>query len=280
MLIVGGGGFLGSCLARSLTSMKVSAPGRDALDLGQPVSPEVLAQFEARQFSYVLICGGITDVERCAREPALSEQVNVRGTIALLELAKKSGAKPIFFSSDYVFAAGTGNYTEEAATEPDTEYGKQKLAAEDYIRENFAHYLIFRTSKLMSKSLHPRNILSPLLQAFAQNKPARCFTDQWINPVFVEDIAEIVRLAAEKKLNGTFHLGTKKIFSREELGLFLADALGHDAALIQPIQMADIAFSEKRSHHNTIACGKIEKALGFRFCEVEDALAELAPYTK
>lgn len=84
-----------------------------------------------------------------------------------------------------------------------------------------------------------------------------------------------MRVACAQHISGIFYLGTRKIFTRAELGRFLAKSFGFDPALIQSIKMSDVEFSESRPTHNTLDCSKIEKALGFRFTEIEDALKDL-----
>jgi dTDP-4-dehydrorhamnose reductase len=101
-----------------------------------------------------------------------------------------------------------------------------------------------------------------------------------LNPVFVEDVTSVLDRAFSSNLNGVFHLGTRRIFSRFELGHFLASAFGLNAQLIEPIMMNSIQFSEKRPLNNTLNCAKIEAALDFKFCEIEDALQDLRKILK
>lgn len=127
----------------------------------------------------------------------------------------------------------------------------------------------------MSKTAHAKNILLPIIRDLKSQKPVRCFKDQWINPVFVEDIAKIIQVAEAKGLKGHFHLGTRRVFSRVELAQFLATSLGLNPDLIEPISMSEIRFSEKRPNHNVLDCHKIETAAGFRFSEIEDEILSL-----
>jgi dTDP-4-dehydrorhamnose reductase len=186
----------------------------------------------------------------------------------------------IFFSSDYVFQRTVTTHREEDLRAPETCYGRQKLAVEQYLEAGFERYLVFRSSKLMSKTTHPRNILLPVIQSLCASKPIGCFEDQWLNPVFVEDIAEVIKCASRQALSGVYHLGTRRIFTRFELAIFLAKSLGYDPALIQAIRLKDMRFSEPRPTHNTLDCRKIESALGFRFTEIEDAITDLCLLVK
>lgn len=277
ILIIGRTGFLGSGLVQALPheSLSVKAAGRDLIDLKVLDSNLVINYLKSKKYNYAVICAAITDIETCFRDKDYSEAINVSGTKKLLNILKEMGIRPIFFSSDYVFSGDTKPYVEDSIRRPSTIYGHQKLAIEQYIEINFDQYLIFRTSKLMSKTNHPKNILLPIVRSLADGKPINCFVDQWINPVFIEDIAKIIALAIQQKLNGAFHLGTRQAFTRFELGKLLANSFGFDSSLVQPIKIKDILLSEERPNYNLLNCEKIEKRLNFRFLEIEDSLNEL-----
>lgn len=278
VLIIGETGFLGSSLMKHLPSdsLNIHFVNRSLFDLTKDIKPE-FADFMIKQnFQYVVICAAVTDVEKCFKEQTFSNQINIVGTQRLLNLIKQNQAIPVFFSSDYVFSGKSSPYEENDPRNPTTNYGHQKLSTENFIENNFDHFLIFRTSKLMSKTSHPKNILYPIIRDLASGKSSKCFEDQLLNPVFVEDIAKVLQLAFMENLKGTFHLGTRRIYTRAEIGRFLASSLGYDAQLIEPIRMSDILFSERRPTNNTLNCKKIEKAVGFKFCELENSLSDLS----
>lgn len=274
VLIVGGTGFLGSALIENINA-NIETTNRNFLDLSKPLSSEIQDFIKSKKFNYIVISAAIADVEKCYQDQILSQQVNVDGIITLLDIVKDTKTTPVFFSSDYVFSAKTSPYEETDQRCPQTVYGRQKLSIENYLENNFKDYLIFRTSKLMSKTRHSKNILLPMLRDLILGKSFKCFEDQLLNPVFVEDIARVLDRAFSSNLKGTFHLGTRQIFSRFELGQFLAYSFGFNPKLIEPIKMHTIQFSEMRPANNTLNCTKIEKALDFKFCEIEDALQDL-----
>jgi dTDP-4-dehydrorhamnose reductase len=252
--IIGSTGFLGSHLLRYLSDASALS-----IDLSQPITHS----FKAGE--HVVICAAITDVEKCFQDRAFSNLVNVAGTKVLLDRIRMAGAIPVFFSSDYVFGNNEIHGEDDLRT-PTTVYGQQKVEIENYIQSHFKDFLIFRTSKLMSRTAHPKNILFPVLRELAAGKKIACLEDQWINPVFVEDIAEVLM---QKDINGIFHLGTKRIFTRVELGRFLAQSLRYNSDLVIPEKMK--AFSETRPSRNLLNCEKI----AFAFCEIEEALPDL-----
>lgn len=276
VLLVGASGFLGASLKDLLPSKELllTIAGRDEVDLSESLSSEFRMKLCEERFDYVIIAAAITDVEKCFQDQKHSHQVNVRGTMGLLDAVRAANAVPVFFSSDYVFEPVQALHQEEDPRLPQTVYGQQKLTIEKYIETQFPEFLIFRTSKLMSKTRHPRNILTPLLQNLAKGLPTPSFENQWLNPVFVEDIAAVLARAFQVGLSGIYHSGTKTVFTRAGLARSVAQALGYDPALIYSVQMSALPFSEPRPQFNTLNCKKIEESLGFRFVEVLEALPE------
>jgi dTDP-4-dehydrorhamnose reductase len=276
ILLIGHTGFLGSHLAHLLNNeFEVTTLKKEILDLSKNLSDTFKENIESNQYDYAIICAAISDVEKCFQDQALSKQVNVIGMQELLVTLKSFNIIPIFFSSDYVFSEKLTPYNETDTPNPKTIYGGQKLAIETFIQKNFDSFLIFRTSKLMSKTNHPKNILYPIIKNLKESKISNCFEDQFLNPVFVEDIAKVVTNTINEKISGIFHLGTKTLFNRYELGLFLAKNLNYDVLLIKPSSMKDITFSESRPNNNMLNCALIEKTLHFHFCEIEEAFSEL-----
>lgn len=270
ILIIGNTGFLGSFLTSALnrSGFQVDSIGRETLDISRPISEKFQEFIKSKRFTHSLICFAISDVEKCFADQALSHRVNVQGTLELLKVLKENGVMPIFFSSDYVFKPSTTLLSEDDEKFPQTVYGKQKLMVEEYLKINFDEFLLFRTSKLMSKTTHPKNILYETINNIRLEKSMKCFQDQWITPVLLEDIAKIVRLSLDHHLSGEFHLATRQIYSRFELAELLANAFGRGENLINGIKMSDVTFSEPRPTHNILSGKKIESALGFEFQEI------------
>jgi dTDP-4-dehydrorhamnose reductase len=127
----------------------------------------------------------------------------------------------------------------------------------------------------MAKFAHQKNILFPVIRDLANGLSVTCFEDQWINPVFIEDIAEVLKRAFQQKLTGVFHLGTRRTFTRVELGEFLAKTLGYDPRLIKYARLSEARFSEPRPSHHLLNSEKVSAILDFQFCEIEDAALDL-----
>jgi dTDP-4-dehydrorhamnose reductase len=285
ILLVGAGGFLGQAFARHLRQQDIPflatarspEPGQLKLDMEKPIAPQLGEALAGERFTHGVLCAAITEIGACYRNPTLSQRVNVAATEELLAAFIDAGIKPVFFSSDLVFPNTAEFYSEESAPAPSTLYGKQKLAVEELIRGGIPEYLIFRTSKLMSLQPGKRNILWQVIESLEKNEAVKPFHDQFITPVFIEDVAEVAVRAIRAGLNGTFHLAASERMSRLELARRICDRMGKSRELIQPVSMADFDFGEPRGRIYTINSEKIRRALNFEFRKTEAGLASLLP---
>lgn len=285
LLLIGAGGFLGQACARHfagrgipfLGAARRPQEGQLKLDLEKPIHDQLRAALADGNFTHAIICAAITDIGACYRNPALSHRVNVEAMQELLGELGAVGITPVFFSSDLVFANTEEFYSEEDAPAPSTLYGKQKLAVEQFIRDNFPVHLIFRTSKQMSLQPNGRNILSQVISALEKEEVVRPFHDQFITPVFIEDVAKVTEQAILAGLSGIYHVAAEERVSRLELAQKICDRMGKPRELIRPISMADIDFGEPRGRIYTINSEKIRHDLGFEFRDSAAGLISLIP---
>ncbi len=88
----------------------------------------------------------------CQDDPDLAEKINVQGTQALLTAAQSVGVKQlVYFSTFQVYGHADklqGEITEKTVCNPESVYGRTKLAAENIVRQFSGHMrtIIFRLS--------------------------------------------------------------------------------------------------------------------------------------
>ncbi len=278
ILLVGASSFLGSKLYPSLTASGLSVRptfrhSNLQLDLEKSIPGQLAVALQSHPYSYGIICAAMTDVGQCFANPSISHRINVEAILELLDLFHEFRIKPVFFSSDLVFEGTKDFYCEDDETCPTTLYGSQKNYIEREIQRKFGDYLIFRTSKLMSMDLHPRSILTPIIESLSAGTAINSFIDQFITPVFVEDIARVVTGAIDKELTGLYHLAGKERFSRLELAHAVALFYDFPTSLVMASRLQNILLSERRGSNNTLNSTKIRRDLDFHFTPLAAGLS-------
>lgn len=147
--------------------------------------------------------------------------VNEAGSRNVARAAAKAGARLVHVSTDLVFDGELGRpYTEDDEPRPIIEYGRQKLAAEEAVREAMPDSLIVRTSLIYGgpgaePSRHELLIRDP--------QGTRFFTDELRNPVQVGDLAAALLELADADLGGVLHVAGADAVSRYEFARLVSD---------------------------------------------------------
>ncbi|SFL38464.1 NAD-dependent epimerase/dehydratase family protein [Pelosinus propionicus] len=149
VLVTGGAGFIGSHVVDKLIQEKYQVVIIDNLSTGlqENINPsatffqldirseEVLTLFMCEKFDFVIHLAAQTMVHKSLETPSYDCDINVMGTVNILEACRKTGVKRIVFSST---AAVYGNVTTLPVMEtnqkaPTSFYGLSKLTCENYL---------------------------------------------------------------------------------------------------------------------------------------------------
>jgi nucleoside-diphosphate-sugar epimerase len=148
-LVTGGGGFIGSAIARSLVSQGHEVRVLDNFLTGfREAVPEGVELFEGdlrdldevrgacRDIEVVFHQGAVRSVPRSVDEPMLVQECNVLGTLHVLLAAADAGVRRVVYaSSSSVYGdVSEGTDREEMAPDPLSPYAVTKLTGEYYCR--------------------------------------------------------------------------------------------------------------------------------------------------
>jgi len=213
ILLTGKNGQVGWELQRTLAPLgRVVALDSGELDLADAAA--IRQAVRAIRPHIIVNPAAYTAVDRAESEPELAHAVNATAPGVLAEEAKALGAWLVHYSTDYVFdGAKPGAYVETDAPNPQSAYGKSKLAGEEAVRAAGGRHLIFRTSWVYGS--RGRNFMLTMLRLARERPELRVVDDQIGAPTWSRSLAETTaQILAQLHMpgqpapdaSGTYHL--------------------------------------------------------------------------
>ena len=206
ILVLGSQGQVGWELARSLLPLgEVVALSRAEADLANP--DQLRTVVRALQPALIVNAAAYTAVDKAESEEALAFAINATGPGVLAEEAKRCGALLIHYSTDYVFDGTLHRpYVETDTPNPQSVYGKSKLAGEQAIAASGCDYLVLRTSWVYGSRGH--NFMRTILRLAKEREQLRIVADQFGAPTWSRWIADatahVVRAAMQRRRQDQF----------------------------------------------------------------------------
>ena len=248
---------LGSDLEQELlgSGHQVIGFNRSNLDLSK--SPSELAQEISAQgkFDVLVNCVAYTAVDKAESEPDQAMLVNGEYAGKLALVAKALGSRFVQISTDYVFDGNSDtSYQPDKKTNPQSAYGRSKLAGEIAVQESSADYQIFRTAWLYGANgpCFPKTVQRVLGQAGS----IKVVADQIGQPTWTLDLAKLIiahskldQAARPRIVHGTAS-GQASWF---DFASEIARSLGHDPEkAVQPITTADYPTPAMRPAYSVL----------------------------
>lgn len=205
VVVTGAKGQLGSDLVYLLSDKghKVYGYGREELDITNfdqvhqvisNVTPDV-----------VIHAAAYTKVDLAESEQDQAFLVNAYGTRNVAVASEAVGAKLVYVSTDYVFdGKATTPYNEFASTNPQSVYGKSKLAGEQFVRDLHSKFFIVRTSWVFGK--HGNNFVKTMLKLAQERDELKVVDDQVGSPTYTVDLARCILDLIQTEKYSIYHV--------------------------------------------------------------------------
>jgi UDP-glucose 4-epimerase len=177
------------------------------------------------------------DVRVSVERPEYDAEVNVLGTVRILEAARPHGAQVVFASTGgAIYGECEVAAREDSPREPLSPYGTAKLAAEEYLssynRLYGTRHIALRYGNVYGTRQDPHGeagVVAIFLGALARGEQARIFGDglQTRDYVYVGDVARATTATLGHD-SGVFNVGTGRETSVVELYELCARVAGSD----------------------------------------------------
>ncbi len=214
IVLLGPNGQLGWELRRALAPLGelIALPRQDAVgmplaDLAQPEA--LVASLRALQPDVVVNAAAYTAVDKAEGDETLVRTINATSPGAVAQLMAELGGWLVHYSTDYVFdGSGDQPRREDAATGPQSAYGRTKLEGEQLIRAASGRHLILRTSWV--HAARGGNFARTMLRLAAERDQLTVIDDQIGAPTGADLVADISAHALRQALRdpavgGVYH---------------------------------------------------------------------------
>lgn len=226
VLVTGAGGQLGQeLILLDVPGMDMIGVDRQALD----VTNAELCMRVVNQLSpdIIIHAAASTAVDRHESEEEYAWQVNAEGTLNIARAAESIGAKLCYVSTDYVFdGLGARPYLEDEKTEPQSVYGKTKLAGERFALEVCSKTFIVRTSWVFGR--YGANFVNTMLNLAKIRQELNVVHDQTGSPTYTLDIARLLVDLCRTELYGTYHISNSGACTWYEFACAIFEEAGLD----------------------------------------------------
>ncbi|RMF23402.1 MAG: SDR family oxidoreductase [Deltaproteobacteria bacterium] len=277
-LVVGATGLVGSVLRDQLGDRAAGTSrkgGGDLFALDITDGNAVREAIEAMAPRVVVLAAALTAVDECERDPQASWAVNVGGTQNVAVACARTGARLVFFSSDYVFGEG-GPHPITADPDPLNVYGRHKLEAEKIVLAGVDGALVVRTCNVYGYVPGGRNYAMSVLEALRAGRTVRAASDMFGNPTPAADLARAVLEIVEAGGKGVAHLAGPDHVDRVTWARRVAAAFGLDEGLIEPMSVADLGQPARRPRRGGLDSSATCAEFGVHLGGLDEGLAQMA----
>ncbi len=212
--VIGAKGQLGSDLVEVLAqAFEVVGFTHADLEVSDPASvQQALGQ---RPWRAIVNTAALHKVEVCEAQPERAFQVNALGALYVAQVARKTGAKYVYISTDYVFDGRKGQpYLEADLPQPLNVYGASKLAGEHLSQQAQPDTLVLRIASVFGRagaSGKGGNFIEAILGKARAGEALRVVADQYISPTYTKDAARLLLELLRQDARGLFHAANQGV---------------------------------------------------------------------
>ncbi len=259
LLITGSRGQLGRDLV-SILSQEYDVTGIGLKDADICDREAISSVVERVRPDVVLHTAALTDVDGCESEQERAMAVNAEGTRNVALACKSVSARMIYYSTDYVFdGSGDKPYAETDRTNPQTAYGKSKLAGEEAVITELQDAVIIRIAWVYGQ--YGKNFVRTMLKLGSEQlratqrgeiaAPLRVVDDQFGNPTWTADIVHQTAAILKSDIRGVVHATSEGEVSWYGLAGDVFE-ITDQAVLLTPCTTADYPLPAPRPRRSSL----------------------------
>jgi len=278
ILVTGTNGQLGQSIKRladDYENFDFTFVKREELDLSELSSFD--SYFQDKSFDVIINCAAHTAVDKAEEESELADVVNHLAVERLAEICKTRNTFLIHVSTDYVFNGRNFKpYVETDITDPQSVYGRTKLAGEKALQAINPNGIIIRTSWVYSEV--GNNFVKTMLRLGKERDSLNVIFDQIGSPTYAGDLAkailEIISTCAideQPVKSNIYHFSNEGSASWYDFARAIFE-ISNTRCEVFPIETKDYPTPAKRPHYSLLNKTKIKQGFGISIPYWKDSL--------
>jgi len=286
-LVIGASGQIGEQLVCALRNAKLevlgtynSRPVPDAYFLDIRDVSQTRSLIVELHPDVIYLPAAQTNVDACELNPADTYITNVLGVKNILLAATEVAAKPVYFSTDYIFDGKNGPYSETDPVNPICEYGRQKVYAEHLIAMEDKQHLIVRTTVVYGWERQGKNFIYQLLRSLNSGQIIRVPVDQIGNPTYAPDLAQTVVSMVLSGASGVYNVVGSDRIDRYQFARQAARVFGLNQDLVLGVSTYKLGQQARRPLVAGLRLDKLDDTFGIKLSSCQEGLQKMADERK
>ena len=253
----------------------VGQEGAETILLDMTDSEAVRRIVKERNVRCIVNCAAYTNVDKAESDEALCFKLNAAAPKILAEVMKEVCGLLIHISTDYVFDGRKCHpYVEDDEANPQSVYGKSKLAGEQAVLETASSAVVLRTAWLYSP--FGNNFVKTMLRLGAEKEELKVVFDQVGTPTYAAHLAQAVvavlpRLEAGYK--EVFHFSNEGVCSWYDFAEEIMAQGGRNCKVL-PIESKDYPTAAERPAFSVLNKTKFKTSFGMEIPHWKKGLEE------
>lgn len=253
----------------------VSMAGVRAYTMNLESPTQILSVLEELKPDLIVHTAGLTNVEKCEKNPVVAQHVNVDLALNVALACKAIGLPLVHISTDHLFSGDRQSMREEDLISPVNVYARTKAEAESRILDTYPAALVIRTNFYGWGPRYRPSFSDVIIDALRKKEPLTLFTDVYYTPVLIQAAVEAIHALLEKQAAGIFNVVGSERISKFEFGIQIAEIFVLDPSHISPALMRDQPSIVRRPLDMSLSDQKIVNVLGHNLGSVKQHLTQL-----
>lgn len=232
---------------------------------------------------YVVNLNAFTDVDGCEEDKMLAMFLNYELPDMLSEVCEENNIDFVHISTDYIFSGEVGlcEINDKPSDKNLNWYGITKRDGENAVVERFG--CVIRTNFIYGNP-EAKSFVSWVIDSLSEEKEISIAYDQFSNPAYLQDVANVIVICILKNIKGIIHTGGKDWMSRWELAQVIALSKGIPSHVyskyLKPVDSLTLNQKAIRPKFAGLGIRKSEIILDYSFKGIYDVLLEESSFRK